>query len=54
MDDSNYSASNEKISVRIYHFLEKIWPSIYKAINDFFYGFINFIKFIISGLWPGK
>ena len=47
---------NQKVPYKekFYNFLQDIWPSIYKLINDFFYGLINFIKFLIRGLWPGK
>ena len=54
MEEGNYSSRNEKFSERVYHFLEEIWPSIYKLINALFYGFISFIKFLVQGLWPGK
>lgn len=54
MDESGYSVGNVKFSKRLRIILEKNWPSIYKLINSLFFGIINFFKFLIAGLWPGK
>ena len=54
MVDKYYFSSKQKFQEKFSHFLEDIWPSVYGVINALFYGIINFIKFLISGLWPGK
>ncbi|KKS98345.1 MAG: hypothetical protein UV73_C0002G0059 [Candidatus Gottesmanbacteria bacterium GW2011_GWA2_43_14] len=53
MDDES-APSSEKYSARLWHVLEDIWPSIYRAVNALFFGFFQFLKFILGGLWPGK
>ena len=52
--DYDSGPSNEKLSQRLVHVLQDIWPSIYRAVNGLVFGFFQFLKFIISGLWPGK
>ncbi len=43
--------ANNSAPYRMYHFLQDIWPSIYRGANDLFFGFIHFIVDTLSGLW---
>ena len=51
MDESKQYQYGEPFSTRLIHFIQDIWPSIYKKINDLFFGLIGFIVDTISGLW---
>lgn len=48
----NYSPSRkEPWSYKFVVFLEDIWPSIYRVINDIFFAVVRFIADTISRLW---
>jgi len=49
--DDNYTKDDSNIINKIYIFIEKIWPSIYKTINSLLWGIWNFIIDTLSGLW---
>ncbi|MCL4339460.1 hypothetical protein M1271_07335 [Patescibacteria group bacterium] len=51
MDESYGSYQNEPFSTRLLHFIQGIWPSVYRTINDLFFGTIHFIIDTLSGLW---
>lgn len=48
---NKYQRSEENYSVKIIHFIQDIWPSVYGTLNDIIFGIIKFIKDTISGLW---
>ncbi len=48
---SYYQTPQEQTRRKIIGFLEDIWPSFYRLLNDFLAGVINFIKEILTGLW---
>lgn len=50
MNDYN-EYKNEKITTRFLHYLEELWPSIYKLLNEFLGNLWGFIKDTIGGLW---
>jgi hypothetical protein len=48
----NYSQNTqEPKSAKIIIFIQSIWPSVYRIINDIFFGTIHFIVDTLSGLW---
>jgi len=42
MDDEKYPVYKEKFSVRLLHYIQDIWPSIYRVVNSFIFGAIEF------------
>ncbi|MBI2616900.1 hypothetical protein HYW55_02075 [Candidatus Gottesmanbacteria bacterium] len=52
MDTGNSQYTNEPLSTRVLHFIQGIWPSIYRTINDLFFGTIHFVVDTLRGLWP--
>lgn len=42
---------DEKPSTKLYHFIQEIWPKIYKTFNDFLMGTISFVIDTLGGLW---
>jgi len=53
MDDEKYPVYKEKFSVRLLHYIQDIWPSIYRVVNSFIFGAIEFFKDTISTIWRG-
>lgn len=49
--DEGYQPTKEPFSARIIHFIQEIWPSVYRTINDVLMGIIGFIKDTVTGLW---
>jgi hypothetical protein len=41
----------EPLTRRIILIIEDIWPTIYRILNSLFFGIINFLKDLVSGLW---
>lgn len=52
MPDYQYQTQRVTIWMKFRMFMEEIWPFIYKIVNSFFYGTINFIKFLFGGFKP--
>lgn len=46
-----YETPQEQTKKKIVNFFEDIWPTVYRYLNDFLSGVINFIKEILTGLW---
>lgn len=46
-----YQSTDESVSKKVINFIQDIWPSIYKTIDDILSGIIGFIKDTVSGLW---
>jgi hypothetical protein len=49
-----YDAKQNKFieyKLKFFAWLEEIWPSVYRIINDVLAGIIGFIKELIGGLW---
>lgn len=51
--DEYSSYKNEPLSTKFVHFVESIWPSIYRVINDFLWGTVHFVIDLITTAFRG-